>query len=85
MYGNGMYYRFYSYPWGYADNRPNDDAEANSFDISDAVDRYGIPVDLPAIDFVKVYTAVSQYCGRLGETSTEISRAADLSLYEAAK
>lgn len=85
VYGNGMYYRFYSYPWGYADNRPNDDAEANSFDISDAVDRYGIPVNLPAIDFVKVYTAVSQYCGRLGETSTEISRAADLSLYEAAK
>lgn len=82
VYGNGMYFRFYSYPWGYADNRPNDDEEANSFDISDAIDRYGVPVSLPGIDFVKIYTAVSQYCGRLGETSTEISKAADLSLLE---
>lgn len=82
VYGNGLYFRFYSYKWGYADNRPNDDAEANSFDISNAVDRFGVPVSLPGADFIKVYTGICQYCGRLGETSTEISRAADLSLYE---
>ena len=82
VYGNGMYYRFYSYPWGYADNRPNGDAEANSFDIDNAVDKFGTSVLLPGIDFVKVYTGVNQYCGRLGETSTEISRAADIYLLQ---
>lgn len=76
--GYGAYYILYSYPWGYVDNHPNEYADLNSFDISWAVDASGRPVDLPGVDFIRVYTGVNQYCGWLGETSTEISRAQDL-------
>ncbi|MDE6536252.1 MAG: cell surface protein [Muribaculaceae bacterium] len=76
--GTGRYYVLYAYDWGYVDNHPNDFADLNSFDISWAVDRDGKPVSLPGIDFVRVYTGLSQYCGWLGETSTEISGARDL-------
>ena len=76
--GYGAYYVLYSYPWGYVDNHPNEYADLNSFDISWAVDKNGNPVDLPGVDFIRVYTGVNQYCGWLGETSTEISRAQDL-------
>ncbi len=81
--GTGRYYVLYSYAWGYVDNHPNDLAGLNSFDISNAVDACGRPANLPGADFIRVYTAVNQYCGWLGETSTEISRAQDLhiSLY----
>lgn len=76
--GRGTYYVLYSYPWGYADNHPNEYAELNSFDISNAVDSLGNHVRLPGADFVRVYTGVNQYCGWIGETSTEICRAQDL-------
>lgn len=76
--GTGRYYVLYAYDYGYVDNHPNDYADLNSFDISRAVDDKGNPVDLPGIDFIRVYTGVNQYCGWLGETSTEISRARDL-------
>jgi hypothetical protein len=76
--GFGSYYVLYSYPWGYADNHPNDSLALNSFDIGWAVDRDGNPVNLPGADFIRVYTGVNQYCGWVGETSTEISRAQDL-------
>ncbi len=76
--GYGAYYILYSYPWGYVDNHPNEYAELNSFDISRAVDAEGRPVSLPGVDFIRVYTGVNQYCGWLGETSTELSRAQDL-------
>lgn len=76
--GQGTYYVLYSYDWGYVDNHPNDYPELNSFDIGRAVDRDGNPVKLPGADFVRVYTGVNQYCGWLGETSTEICRAQDL-------
>lgn len=81
--GTGRYYVLYSYPWGYVDNHPNEYADLNSFDIDWAVDFQGKHVDLPGIDFVRVYTGVNQYCGWIGETSTEICRAQDLhiSLY----
>lgn len=72
------YYILYSYPWGYADNHPNDQPDLNSFDISWAVDSDGNPVELPGADFIRVYTGVNQQCGWIGETSTEICRAADL-------
>ncbi|MDE6285802.1 MAG: cell surface protein, partial [Muribaculaceae bacterium] len=72
--GYGAYYVLYSYPWGYVDNHPNDYPELNSFDISRAVDSQGNPVHLPGADFIRVYTGVNQYCGWLGETSTELSR-----------
>lgn len=76
--GTGRYYILYAYDWGYVDNHPNDFADLNSFDISWAVDRHGNRVHLPGIDFVRVYTGLNQYCGWLGETSTEISKARDL-------
>jgi hypothetical protein len=66
----------YAYPWGYADNHPNNNIRSN-FDIGWAVDAQGNKVDLPGIHFVKVYTGVNQYCGWLGETSTEIMGAED--------
>ena len=76
--GVGRYYILYCLDWGYVDNHPNDYADLNSFKIEWAVDSNGLPVDLPAVDFIRVYTGVNQYCGWLGETSTELCRAADL-------
>ncbi|MFV0392579.1 MAG: T9SS type A sorting domain-containing protein, partial [Paludibacteraceae bacterium] len=43
-----------------------------------AVNADGNPVHLPAVDFIKIYTGVNQYCGWLGETSTEILGVTDL-------
>lgn len=80
VYGNGLYFQLKSFPWGYVDNHPNSNEELNSFDISWAVDSYGMPVILPGIDFIRVYTAQNQYCNWIGETSTEISGARDLHL-----
>ncbi len=76
--GIGRYYILYAFDWGYVDNHPNEFADLNSFDIGTAVDAYGMPVHLPGADFIRVYTGLNQYCGWLGETSTEISRAQDL-------
>jgi len=76
--GNGRYYILYCFDHGYADNHPNEYADLNSFDIDDAVDEQGRHVRLDGIDFIRVHTGCRQYCGWLGETSTEISRAMDL-------
>lgn len=76
--GDGSNFILYSYPWGYADNYPNSFEAENSFDISWAVDASGRPVKLPGIHFVRVMTGLHQYCGALGETSTELSKAQDL-------
>ena len=43
-----------------------------------AIDDDGNPVKLASIDFVKVYTAMNQWCGWVGETSTEVAGAIDL-------
>lgn len=80
LYGNGTYYTLRPPAWGYADSHPNTEINLNSFDISNAIDSEGRRVELPGIDFIRVYTGVNQTCGSLGETSTEISRAADLLL-----
>ena len=77
--GTGSYYVQYAYSWGYADNHPNSD-DRSKFDIDWAVDEAGKHVHLSGIHFVKVYTGVNQYCGWLGETSTEIMGANDLHL-----
>ncbi|MDE6006306.1 MAG: cell surface protein [Muribaculaceae bacterium] len=81
--GTGRYYVLYSFDWGYVDNHPNEFIDLNSFDIGNAVDRFGNRINLPGADFIRVYTGINQYCGWLGETSTELSRAQDLhiSLY----
>lgn len=76
--GNGTYFVLYSFAWGYVDNHPNDNDELNSFKIDWAVDADGMPVALPGIDFVRVQTGINQYCGWIGETSTELSKAVDL-------
>lgn len=78
--GTGRYYILYAYNEGYVDNHPNDYPELNSFNIENAIDAHGNKANLPGVDFIRVYTAVNQVCGWLGETSTEISRAADLHL-----
>lgn len=64
------------YDWGYVDNLPNADDPGLKLDW--AVDADGKPVKLNKVDFIKVYTAESQTCGWLGETSTEICGATDL-------
>lgn len=78
LYGDGTYYTLTPYAWGYADNHPNNFQDLNSFDISNAVDADGKPVNLPGADFIKVSTGILQVCGWVGETSTEISGAVDL-------
>ena len=77
--GRGAYYVLYASHWGYADNQPNDNPRSG-FNIEWAVDASGNPVALEGIHFVKVYTAVNQNCGWIGEVSTEISGAEDLHL-----
>ena len=77
--GEGSYYVLYSYAWGYADNHPNFDERSN-FKIEWAVDKNGDSVELPGVHFIKVYTGVNQYCGGLGETSTDIVGAQALHL-----
>ena len=86
--GNGSYYLQYMFKYGaYADNYPNEakDEEGNyynGFDIGWAVDpETREPVHLPGVDFIRVYTALNQYCGWIGETSTEIFMARDMPIY----
>ena len=61
---------------GYADNLPN--AQEQGFKIDWAIDEDGNPVELDHIDFVKVYCGQLDYCGWLGEVSTEVCGAEDL-------
>ena len=61
---------------GYADNLPN--AQESGFKIDWAIDEDGNPVELDHIDFIKVYCAQLDYCGWLGEVSTEFCGAEDL-------
>ena len=66
--------------YGYVDNQLNDDYDCG-FDISWAVNpQTRQPVTLDYIDFVRVYTAMNQSVGDLGETSTEVAGAKDLHL-----
>lgn len=75
--GQGSYYVLKSYKYGYVDNHSNRD-DRSTVDIDWAVDKDGNKVNLPGIDFVKIYTGVDQENGNLGELSTEISRAFNL-------
>ncbi len=61
-----------AFEWGYVDNLPNANQEGNSFDIDNAVDSKGKSKKLKEIKWVKVYTAINQVNGALGEVSTEI-------------
>lgn len=80
--GNGTYWVLYRYDkdaYGYVDGSLNNDIYS-TFDIDWAVDDHGNPVHLDEINFVKVYCGIFQYCGWLGETSTEVSGFEDLHL-----
>jgi len=89
--GIGNYWVQSFFDWGYVDNRSDEHygygtnatnitAENlnKGFKIEWAVDGNGNPVELKKIDFVKVYCAMLQDCGWLGETSTEVAGAVDL-------
>ena len=81
--GKGTYYVLYCFDWGYVDNHPNEvknhpERHVSEFDLSWAVDANRQPVKLLGIHFVKVYNAMNQVCGWLGETSTEVMGAYDL-------
>lgn len=80
--GNGtnwILYRYAADSYGYVDASLNTD-NYSTFDISWAVDKDGNHVDLDHIDFVRVSCGIFQYCGWLGETSTEVSGFEDLHL-----
>ena len=80
--GNSYFVQYF-FDWGYVDNLPNyselaPDAIHNpGFKIDWAVDEQGSHVNLKHIDFIKVYNAMNQYCGWLGETSTEVAGGID--------
>lgn len=67
----------YPYAYGYVDNHP-DTCSLAQMNIEWAVRADGTPVYLDAVDFIKVYTAMQQQLGTIGETSTEIKGAVDL-------
>ena len=81
--GNGSYWVNAEYDWGYADNfssidrlsggeNAEEEANANHFKISNAIDFECEPISLEFIDFVKVQVGVNTKSGWLGELSTEI-------------
>lgn len=67
---NGMWVA-YCYAWGYADNHPNN-TEISKFKIDWAIDASGSKVTLDKIDFIRIYSAVNQNAGSMGEISTEV-------------
>jgi hypothetical protein len=77
--GGGTYFVLYAFNYGYVDNYPNLHDNAG-IDIDWAIDKDGNKVNLPGIDFVKIYNGIDQENGWLGEASTEISRGEDLHL-----
>lgn len=66
-----------AFGYGYADNLPNT-AQGSLFKIEWAVDAQGQAVQLDGIDFVRIYSAVNQVCGWMGETSTEVTTVEDI-------
>ena len=81
--GNGTYWVQYQYSndaYGYVDACASSDSLHSSFDIDWAVDEKGNHVALDHIDFIRVVCGIFQYCGWLGETSTELACVKDLHL-----
>ncbi len=74
-------YRYAKDAYGYVDASLNTD-DYSTFDIDWAVDEDGNHVDLPEVNFIKVVCGIFQYCGWLGETSTEVAGFQDLHLVE---
>ena len=59
--------------YGYADNKPNSDADGISFDLDWAVDDDGNSVRLDYCDFIRIMTAVDEVYDNIGELSTEVA------------
>lgn len=81
--GKGTYWVQYLYSkdaYGYVDACNAKDSLRSSFDIDWAVDENGNHVALDHVNFIRVVTGIFQYCGWLGETSTEICSVKDLHL-----
>lgn len=76
---SNIYFVLYGFRYGYVDNHPNTQ-DGSAIDIDWAIDKDGNKVNLPGIDFVKIYNGVNQENGWLGETSTEVERGEDLHL-----
>lgn len=74
-------YRYAKDAYGYVDASSNTDVYS-TFDIDWAVDADGNHVDLTEVNFIKVVCGIFQYCGMLGETSTEVSGFQDLHLVD---
>ncbi|MBK5722317.1 hypothetical protein JGH11_15690 [Dysgonomonas sp. Marseille-P4677] len=72
-----VYFVLYGFKHGYVDNYPNVE-NGSAIDIDWAIDKDGNKVDLPGIDFVKVYNGINQENGWIGECSTEVERGEDL-------
>lgn len=72
-------YRYAADAYGYVDDSLNSDIYS-TFDIDWAVDEDGNHVDLDEINFIRVTTGIFQYCGWLGESSTELTQFVDLHL-----
>jgi hypothetical protein len=72
------------FEWGYADNAPNG-SEANKIKIDWAVNEQGEKVNLPEIHWIKISTGQNQYCGVIGNTSTEVLGITDLHQLEKKK
>ena len=72
--GNNWFQPFFGL--GYVDNLPN--GQEPGFMIDWAVDEEGNSVSLDHVDFIKVYCGQLDYCGWLGEVSTEFCGAEDL-------
>lgn len=73
---NGSQWSLGAYRYGYVDNLPGTDDATCGFDLDWAVDPITRQrVQLTRAHFVRVYTALNQSCGWLGETSTEITGA----------
>ncbi len=82
--GSSQYWVLYRYAkdsYGYVDASLNTD-DYSTFDIDWAVDENGNHVDLTEVNFVKVVCGIFQYCGWIGETSTEVAGFQDLHLVE---
>lgn len=79
--GQGSYFVLYAFKYGYVDNFPNRDDRA-AIDIDWAIDKDGNKVNLPGINFVKIYNGVDQENGWLGEVSTEVSKGYNLHLLD---
>lgn len=73
------YWSLANLDWGYADNQTNTSG-LNTFDLDWAVDANGQSVILDSIHFIRVYTAVNQDAGWLGELSTEVTGAENLTV-----